>query len=106
MTGKMLERLGYCVEIKTNPAHALERFQSNPDRFDLIITDMTMPQMSGVKLSEKIKTLRPEIPVIICTGHSPLIDEERAKSIGIAGFVIKPVVTRDIARTIREVLDD
>jgi CheY-like chemotaxis protein len=106
MTEKKLERLGYEVEAKTNPIQALELFQSNPDRFDLIITDMTMPQMSGVKLSEKIKELRSDIPVIICTGHSPFIDEEKAKLISITGFVKKPVVTRDIARIIRKVLDN
>ena len=84
----------------------MELFQSIPDHFDLVITDMTMPQMSGVKLSEKLRTIRPDIPVIICTGHSPLIDQEKAKSMGIAGFIMKPIETRDIAKMIRNVLDD
>lgn len=106
MIEKMLKRLGYKVVTKTNPGEALELFQTKPDQFDLIITDMTMPQMSGVKLSEKLKELRSDIPVIICTGHSPLIDEEKAKSIGIAGFIMKPVVTKDIAQIIRKVLDN
>jgi len=105
VTGDMLERLGYDVETKKNPLEALELFQSNPDHFDLVITDMTMPQMSGVKLSEKLRTIRPDIPVIICTGHSPLIDQENAKSMGIAAFVMKPFVMKNIAKTIRNVLD-
>jgi CheY-like chemotaxis protein/anti-sigma regulatory factor (Ser/Thr protein kinase) len=104
MTGQMLERLGYTVETKTNPSAALELFQSKPDAFDLVITDMTMPHMTGARLSEKLKNIRSDIPVIICTGHSPLIDEEKAKKMGIAAYVMKPIVIRDIARTIRQVL--
>jgi DNA-binding NtrC family response regulator len=65
-------------------------FQSKPDAFDLVISDMTMPQMNGVALSEKLKTVRFDIPVIICTGHSSLIDEETASEMGIAAYVMKP----------------
>ena len=106
MTQKMLERLGYTVETETNPSAAFKLFQSKPDAFDLVITDMTMPQMNGVTLSEKLKTVRSDIPVIICTGHSSLIDEETASEMGIAAYVMKPIRIRDIARTIRQVLDD
>jgi signal transduction histidine kinase len=105
MAGQMLERLGYRVETKQNPAEALELFKSNPDEFDLVITDMTMPQMTGVKLYEKLKEVRPDISVIISTGHSSLIDEEKAKEMGIDGYVMKPIVKRDIAMAIRKVLD-
>ncbi len=105
MTGQILERLGYKVETETSPAAALELFQSQRDNFDLVITDMTMPQMTGVKLSEKLKGIRPDIPVIICTGHSSLIDEEKAKEVGIDGYVVKPIVKSDIAIAIRNVLD-
>ena len=66
---------------------------------------MTMPQMTGVQLSEELKKIRPELPVILCTGHSDLIDEEKAKRLGIAAYVMKPVTKQEIARTIREVLD-
>jgi len=104
--GQMFERLGYKVETKQNPVEALKLFQSKPDEFDLVITDMTMPQMTGVKLSEKLKDVRPEIPVIICTGHSSLIDEEKAKKLGISAYVMKPIVMSDIAKTIRKVLDE
>ena len=106
MTEKMLQRLGYNVETATSPVDALERFRSKPQTFDLVITDMTMPQMSGAKLSEKLKEIRPDIPVIICTGHSALIDEEKAASIGIDGYVMKPIVMREIAKMIRDLLEE
>ena len=106
MIGQMLGRLGYRVETRLNPAEALELFQSNPHEFNLVITDMTMPQMTGVKLSEKLKDIRSDIPIIICTGHSALIDEERAKEMGVSAFVMKPIMKRDIAKTIRKVLDN
>ncbi len=105
MTGKTLERLGYQIEKQLNPIEALELFKAKPDAFDLVITDMTMPQMTGVNLAEKIKEIRPYIPVIICTGHSAVIDEEKAKQLGIDGFVMKPVSKLKIAKAIRDVLD-
>ncbi len=105
MTGQVLERLGYKVETRLNPAEALELFQSSPERFDIVITDMTMPQMTGVKLSDKLKEIRPDIPVILCTGHRSLISEEKAKEMGIDGYVMKPIMMRKLGKTIREVLD-
>ncbi len=105
MTGQMLERFGYKVEVKTDPVEALELFQSKPHQFDLVITDMTMPQMTGVKLSEKLKEVRFDISIIICTGHSSLIDAEKAKELGISGYVMKPIVKQKMAKTIRMVLD-
>jgi len=106
MAGQMLQRFGYKVETKLNPVEALELFQSNPEQFDMVITDMTMPQMTGVKLVEKLKDVRPDIPVIICTGHSSLVDEESAKALGIAAYAMKPIGMMEIARTIRKVLDN
>ena len=105
MSGKMLERLGYKVKTKTSPVDALDLFLSKPDHFDLVLTDMTMPQMTGVKLSKKLKAIRPDIPVVICTGHSSLVNEEKAKLIGIDGYVKKPVVMKNIATILREILD-
>lgn len=105
MTGKTLERLGYQIEKQLNPVEALELFKSNPNAFDRVITDMTMPQMTGAKLAEKLKEIRSDIPVIIFTGHSAVIDEEKAKQLGIDGFVMKPVSKLKIAKTIRNVLD-
>jgi len=105
MTQKILKRLGYKVEARLNPVEALDLFKLKPDSFDLVITDMTMPQMTGAKLSEKLKEIRSDIPVIICTGHSSLIDEEKAKRLGIAGYLMKPASMSTIAKAIRNVLD-
>ncbi len=102
---RMLERLGYKVEATMSAADALKRFRLSPDKYDLVITDMTMPQMTGIALTEKLMRIRPEIPVIICTGYSALIDEEKAKTMGIAAYVMKPISTQKIAKLIRRVLD-
>ncbi|MBU8910132.1 MAG: response regulator, partial [Desulfobacterales bacterium] len=106
MTQKMLKRLGYKVETSLNPLQALDLFLSNPDTFDLVITDMTMPQMTGAELSKKLIKIRSDIPVIICSGHSSLMDEEKAKQLGIAGYVMKPISMSLIAKAIRKVLDE
>lgn len=100
-----LERLGYKVETKTNPVEALEFFRSNPDEFDLIITDMTMPQMTGDHLVKEILRIRPDTPIILCTGFSEKIDEEKAKRIGVSEYIEKPIDKRDFAIKIRSVLD-
>ncbi|MCP3873987.1 MAG: ABC transporter substrate-binding protein [Desulfobacteraceae bacterium] len=105
MTKKTLEGLGYQIETQLNPVEALELFKAKPESFDLVITDMTMPQMTGVNLAEKLKAIKPDIPVIICTGHSAIIDEEKAKLLGIDGLVMKPVSKLNIAKAIRDVLD-
>ena len=105
MVKRMFERLGYKVQTATTPQDALDRFALNPDHFDLVITDMTMPQMTGVKLSEKLMDIRPDIPIIICTGYSSLVDEEKAKKLGLAAYVMKPIDMKETAQTIRKVLD-
>ena len=105
MVQQVLEKLGYKVETRLNPLEALGLFQSKPDSFDLVITDMTMPQMTGAKLSEKLIEIQPDVPIIICTGHSSLIDEEKAKRLGIAGYIMKPATMSTIAKAIRNVLD-
>jgi PAS domain S-box-containing protein len=104
MTQKVLEKIGYRVETSLNPLTALDLFQSKPDTFDLVITDMTMPQMTGAKLAQKLKEIRSDIPVIICTGHSSLIDEEKATQLGIDGYLMKPVFMAKLAKEIRKVL--
>lgn len=105
MSQKMLKHLGYKVKICLNPLQALDLFQSKPDEFDLVITDMTMPQMTGVKLSEKLMEIRSDIPIVICTGYSFLIDEEKAKQLGIAGYLVKPTSMAKMAKAIRKALD-
>ena len=106
MTRQMLERLGYKVETKMSSIEALELFRSKPDQFDLIITDMTMPSMTGDKLVKEILNIRPDIPTIICTGFSDKIDAEKATEIGAAEYVEKPVDKRNLAFKVRSVLDE
>ena len=103
---QMLDRLGYHVITKTGSLEALELFQAKPDKFDLVITDMTMPNMTGDKLAQEMLSIRPDIPVILCTGYSHQITEEKAKRIGIKKFIFKPIAIDELARTIRNVLDN
>lgn len=105
MGKQMLERFGYAVDIKTSSAGALEVFSTNPNAYDLIITDQTMPVMTGIQLTQELRQIRPEIPVILCTGFSEVIDEENFKSRDIDAFIMKPIVMREIAAVIRQVLD-
>ena len=105
MEKQMLERLGYDVTERTSSIEALEAFRASPDNFDLVITDMTMPNMTGIQLAPKLLEIKPDIPIIICTGFSAKIDNEKAKAAGIRGYVMKPVVMSEIAKKIREVLD-
>lgn len=100
-----LESLGYVVVTRTSSIEALELFKAQKDKFDLVITDMTMPQMTGEKLAKALIRLRPDIPVILCTGFSTKIDEKKAMAMGIRAFVSKPVLKREIAETVRAVLD-
>ncbi|MDM8517863.1 transporter substrate-binding domain-containing protein [Desulfobacterales bacterium HSG16] len=106
-TGKqLLERLGYEVETQINPLEAFERFRSNPDAYNLVITDMTMPQMTGDKLCIGIKSIRSDIPVILCTGFSEKINREKAGETGIDKYIEKPMNKQKFARVIRDVLEE
>jgi len=102
---QMLEKLGYDVVVRTSSIESLELFREQPDRFNLVITDMTMPQMTGDKLAQELMQIRPDIPIIICTGFSERMTEEKAKEMGIKAFAMKPLVMRDLANTVRKVLD-
>ena len=101
----MLENIGYKVTAKTSSIECLETFRDHPQGFDLVITDQTMPNMTGKELAEKLLSIRPEIPIILCTGFSEQIDENTAKEMGIKAFLMKPINMREMAKTIREVLD-
>jgi PAS domain S-box-containing protein len=101
----MLKRLGYSIVTKTSSKEALELFRKDPEAFDLVITDMTMPGMRGDLLVGEIIEIRNDIPVILCTGYSEHISEERAKEIGIQEYVMKPIEMKVLAKTIRKVLD-
>lgn len=103
---KMLERLGYSVTVKNSSLEALETFKNNPDHFDLVITDQTMPGMTGSEMSKEMLTTRPDIPIILCTGFSTIISEEKAKLMGVREFALKPLSKKAISTLIRKVLDE
>ncbi len=101
---RMLEKLGYTVVMKKNSAEALKAFLSNPASFHLLITDQTMPGKTGLELAKEIRTTREDLPVILCTGFSDLINEGNFRELGIDAFVMKPFDRLKLARTIRQVL--
>ena len=105
MGKNMLERFGYHVTVRKNSIEALETFQDKPDEFDVVITDQTMPGMTGVDLARRMLQIRPDIPIILCTGYSSTTSEEKAKSMGIKEFAMKPLAKEDIGTLIRKVLD-
>jgi PAS domain S-box-containing protein len=104
LTQRQLERMGYQVEIFTSSVRALERFQAAPDAFDLVITDVAMPKMTGEQLVNQMRRLRPVIPVILCTGYSQKVDQQSAALMG-CEYLVKPVEIEDLARLIRMTLD-
>jgi CheY-like chemotaxis protein len=103
---QILEHLGYSVRTENDSPKALEVFQKDPDAFDCVITDMTMPKMTGDQLARRILSIRPDIPIILCTGYSEQINEERAAAMGIKGFAFKPLVIREISDLLKSVLDE
>lgn len=106
MNKKMLEKLGYQVTTCTSSIGGLEIFQNQPNQFDLVITDQTMPSMTGADLARNILQIRHDIPIILCTGHSTIVTEESAKSIGIKEFIMKPMGRNVLAQSVRKVLGE
>ncbi|MBF0523625.1 MAG: response regulator, partial [Deltaproteobacteria bacterium] len=102
---QILERLGYQVTMKTGSLEALNEFIQTPELFDLVITDMAMPKLTGDRLAKEILAIRPNFPIILCTGFSESISEEKAKDMGIREFVFKPIDRNHFARVVRNVLD-
>jgi PAS domain S-box-containing protein len=105
MEEEMLRRLGYRITTRTSSIEAYEAFKANPDRFDLVLTDMTMPNMTGVQLARKMKAVRNSIPIIICTGYRDRINDEKCRALGIQGYLMKPLVMNELAVILRRVLD-
>jgi len=102
---QLLERRGYEVEIRESGTDALDCFRRDPERFDLVVTDMAMPGMRGDRLAEEILAIRPDVPVVLATGYSSQISEERAGRLGIRALVMKPLTQSELADTVRRVLD-
>jgi signal transduction histidine kinase/ActR/RegA family two-component response regulator len=101
----VLENLGYAVKAFSNSSEALGRFAESPTAFDLVITDQTMPNLTGVSLARAIKQIRSDIPIVLCTGFSTQINKDNYREFGIDGFVSKPAEENDLALTIRQVLN-
>ncbi len=102
----LLERLGYSVTVEMDPRRALDRFRSHPDAFDLVITDQVMPYLPGNRLAQEMLGLRPDLPIILCTGFSETVDEDKARVMGIREFILKPFRLMEISELIRKVLDE
>jgi len=102
----MLERLGYTVMVKASSMEALEAFSAEPERFDLVVTDQTMPQKTGIELAGEILSIRPEIPVILCTGFQHTEISERAKAAGVRECLLKPLVISELGKAVRRCLGD
>ena len=103
---QILKRLGYQVTTRTSSIEALELFIQDPGRFDLVISDTTMPNLTGDSLAQKMLSIRPDLPVILCTGYSERMSRDRAAEMGIAAFVLKPIVMSELATTVRQALDE
>jgi CheY-like chemotaxis protein len=104
MVKEMLESLGYETVPRYSSPDALEAFRARPESFDLVITDMTMPHMTGIDLAKEIFQILPHTPVILCTGFSEKVDEEKIKPLGIEKLLMKPVSMRDLAFAIHKIL--
>ncbi|MDQ5987408.1 MAG: Sensor histidine kinase RcsC [Syntrophus sp. SKADARSKE-3] len=101
---RILEQIGYEVVVTTSPIEALEIFRTRPDKFDLVLTDMTMPKMTGLELSEQLLKIRPDIPIVLCTGFSLGISAERIKNTGIKGLIMKPMIASELANAVNSAL--
>jgi len=104
MLESILTGLGYQVSLSNSSPEALTLLEDKSTRIDVLITDMTMPHLTGLELARKAMILRPALPIILCTGFSELINKEQARSIGIRAFLMKPVSVREMAITVRQVL--
>jgi PAS domain S-box-containing protein len=100
----LLERLGYKVETRASSTDAIEAFRVDPQKYDLVISDVTMPKITGEELARQIKEVRPDIPIILCSGFSERIHAQATKDIGISAVLMKPVTYADLAKTVRMVL--
>ena len=104
LTFTFLSQAGYRVDTFLDGIDAWEAFSAAPDRWDLVITDQAMPAMTGAQLAGKIREVRPELPVILCTGHSNIVTRDTAAELGGRIYLQKPVTRLELLRAVREVL--
>jgi CheY-like chemotaxis protein len=105
MLKTQLQSLGCRVESQTNSPGTLELFRPDSGAFDLVVTDMTMPQMTGLTLIQELRQVRPDIPVVLCAGFSEFVDEAQAAAYGIQALIMKPVLWAQVAEAVRKALD-
>ena len=105
MEAVLLERLGYVSTTRVSSIEALEVFRAKPERFDVVVTDMTMPDLTGIQLSKRLLQIRPDIPIVLCTGYSEQVTLDKIRKIGIRELIFKPVLRKDIAVAIRKALN-
>ncbi|HVP18085.1 MAG TPA: PAS domain-containing protein, partial [Spirochaetia bacterium] len=105
MVEQSLSGLGYRVHAETDPQKAVELFSREPGRFDLVITDQAMPRMTGLTLAKRLLQVRPDIPILLCTGYSATVDEKTAKDAGIKGFLMKPLTREQLAVVVKQTLE-
>ena len=101
----MLVKYGYQVDIFTNGVQAWQEFQKHPDKYDLVLTDMTMPFMTGTELAQKILETRPDMPIILCTGYSEMVNREKSLAMGISDYLHKPMTMSLLITSVRYALD-
>jgi CheY-like chemotaxis protein len=101
MGRKILGRLGYTVQTANTPVEALEAVRADPAGFDLVITDLTMPEMTGTELAEKLLAIRPDLPVVLCTGFSDRVNDDTLKAMGVRGLLLKPLTIQELAHAVR-----
>ncbi len=106
LTKQLLERFGYHVTIRTSSIEALELFRSQPEDFDLVITDMTMPHMTGDQLALELMAIRPNMPVMICTGYSEKITKELLERLNVKALILKPIIRNELLISVRSILDN
>lgn len=104
VTGQILKSLGYSIVGKTSPAEALRLFTESPEDFDLVLTDLTMPELTGLELSEKIKKVRQNIPIILFTGYSDQVSKDAAAEAGIDEYCMKPISMRVLSSIVGKFL--
>ena len=101
----MLEKIGYNVIACTHSREALDKFEAQPGEFDLVITDQSMPNLSGIQLGKRMKKIRPDVPIILSTGYSDIFDFKLAQAAGIEGYLSKPYSIQKMSETVRSTLD-
>jgi CheY-like chemotaxis protein len=101
----ILESLGYQVSSRLSSTEALELFRTNHEAYDLVVTDLTMPQMNGEQLAREMMAINPEIPIIICSGYSEMMGREQAAALGVKELLMKPITIAEMSQKVRKVLD-